>query len=58
MSSYLEKTPSKKRTGGMAQGVDLGFKPQCRNEKIITPKQSLSALFIILSLLVYSSGRC
>jgi hypothetical protein len=28
MKPYLEKTPHKKRTGGVAQGVGPEFKPQ------------------------------
>jgi hypothetical protein len=34
---YLEKNPSQKRTGGVAQGVGHEFKPQyCKRKKIIT----------------------
>jgi hypothetical protein len=34
MRSYLEKNPSQKRTGGMAQGVGPEFKPlDCKKKK-------------------------
>jgi hypothetical protein len=31
--SYLEKNPSQKRAGGVAQGVGPEFKPQCKINK-------------------------
>jgi hypothetical protein len=34
MRSYLEKDPSQKRAGGVAQGVGSEFKPQyCKKKK-------------------------
>jgi hypothetical protein len=33
MRPYLEKNPSQKRAGGVAQGVDPEFKPQCHKNK-------------------------
>jgi hypothetical protein len=33
MRPYLKKTLHKKRAGGMAQGVDPEFKPQCQKKK-------------------------
>jgi hypothetical protein len=33
MRPYLETNPSQKRAGGVAQGVDLEFKPQYQKKK-------------------------
>jgi hypothetical protein len=34
MGPYLEKNPSQKWTGGMAQGVGPEFKPQYHKKKV------------------------
>jgi hypothetical protein len=34
MRPYLEKNPSQKRAGGMAQGVVPEFKPQYHKKKV------------------------
>jgi hypothetical protein len=36
---YLEKNPSQKRTGGVAQGIGPGFKPQYRKKNKQLKKQ-------------------
>jgi hypothetical protein len=43
---YLEKKPSQKRAGGVAQGVDPEFKPQYHKNKKNGRRRDLSRRFI------------
>jgi hypothetical protein len=48
MKTYLEKDPSQKSAGGVAQGVGPEFKPQyCRKKKKRRKERLLNAYFIV-----------